>query len=103
MFPSLFSNTKRNIIAGLTAVSLLAAGTSPALAWGKPEQNFVAGAASVLLLGSLFNGYARPYYYAPRPIYVEPRPIYRAPPPPYCYRCYYRPAPIWHWRGPWWR
>ncbi len=107
MFRSLFSNTRRNLIAGLTAAAVFAGVASPASAWGLPEQNFVAGAATGLLLGGLFNNYGRSYYYAPRPVYVAPRPVYVYRPPvvyraPVCYRfCYYRPAPLWGWRGPW--
>ncbi len=55
MLPSMFATTKRNLIAGVTAVAVLAAGTTPALAWGKPEQQFLAGVVSTLVVGAIIN------------------------------------------------
>ena len=54
MLPVMFTNTKRNIIAGVTAIAVLASGTAPALAWGKNEQNFAKGVFATLLIQSIF-------------------------------------------------
>ena len=55
MLPSMIANTKRNLIAGVTALAVLAAGTTPALAWGKNEQNFLAGIAATLAVQALLR------------------------------------------------
>ena len=55
MLPSMIANTKRNLIAGVTALAVLAAGTSPALAWGKNEQQFLAGIAATLAVQALLR------------------------------------------------
>jgi len=87
MLPSMLINAKRNLIAGVTAVAVLAAGTSPALAWGKNEQQFLAGVATTLLIGQLIRNSPRygqpaaqpqPQYYAPRPhrpVRYSPQPV----------------------------
>jgi Putative peptidoglycan binding domain len=92
MLPSMFATTKRNLIAGVTAVAVLAAGTSPALAWGKGEQQFLAGVATTILLGQLIKNspkygqpaaqpqpqYNPPQYYQPRqhrPVRYNPQPV----------------------------
>ena len=46
MLPSILTNAKTHLIAGATALALLMSGTTEAQAWGKPEQQFVAGAAT---------------------------------------------------------
>lgn len=92
----LMSNAKRNIIAGVTALAVLASTSSPALAWGKPEQQFLAGVVSTLVITSLIAnspryGQPRPQYqpqyqpqsgyyyhhqrYHPRPIEYQPQPV----------------------------
>jgi len=85
MLPSMFANAKRNLIAGVTAFAVLASGTTPALAWGKGEQQFLAGVATTLLLGQIIKNSPRyrqqpvapqQHYYTPRPhrpAYYEPQ------------------------------
>lgn len=76
MLPSMFTNAKRNLIAGVTAVAVLAAGTTPALAWGKGEQQFLAGVAATLLISQLIKNspkYGQPAA-QPQPQYYQPRP-----------------------------
>lgn len=86
MLPSMFSNAKRNLIAGVTAFAVLVSGTSPALAWGKGEQQFLAGVATTLLLSQLIKNSPRyrqqavpqQHYYTPRPqrpVYYEPEQV----------------------------
>ncbi len=79
MLPSMFTNAKRNLIAGITAVAVLAAGTSPALAWGKGEQQFLAGVATTILLGQLIKNSPRYGQPAAQPQYYQPAPQYRQP------------------------
>lgn len=88
---SFLAKSKTTVIAAVTAVALVASGTAPAQAWGKPEQQFLAGAATAVLLGSLIlnsprYGNAQPQY-QPRPQYL-PRP--HRPQRP----VYYTPAPV---------
>jgi hypothetical protein len=101
MLPAL-TTTRKLATATITAALITALATPPALAWGDKEQNFVAGAASTLLLEGIFfpgmfqpnKGHGRAYapyppvtYYpapAPAPVYVPVRP---AP-------VYYTPAPV---------
>lgn len=64
----MMSNTKRNLIAGVTALSLLAAGTGPAQAWGKNERNFLAGVAATLLIQEILRDMRRHQ----QPIYTQP-------------------------------
>ena len=85
MLPSMFANTKRNLIAGVTAFAVLAAGVNPALAWGKPEQQFLAGVATTLLIGQLIKNsprFGQPQA-APQPPYVprQHRPVRYNPQP----------------------
>ena len=87
MLPSMFAQTKRNLIAGVTAVAVLAAGTQPALAWGKPEQQFLAGVVSTLVVGAIIKDIqqnrAQPQpqvqpHYTPkphRPVRYQPAPV----------------------------
>ncbi len=84
MLPSMFANTKRNLIAGVTAFAVLAAGTSPALAWGKGEQQFLAGVVSTILVQQILKDIQRNQQPQPTynpPVRYEPRPIniYRSP------------------------
>ncbi len=86
MLPTMFANTKRNLIAGVTALSMLTAGVSPALAWGKNEQQFLTGVLSVLAVQALIreanhqarlkqqraNPYPTRYEPAPVNIYASP-------------------------------
>ena len=89
MLPNMFTNTKRNLIVGITAVAVLAGGSAPALAWGKGEQNFVAGVAATLLAQALIRDANRPPVYAPRPpVYYYPQPR----PPVYYPPVYYPPV-----------
>jgi hypothetical protein len=74
----LMSNAKRNLIAGVTAVAVLAAGSSPALAWGKNEQQFLAGVVTTMVVGGLILH--QPRYGQPQPQYqpqYQPRPQYQ--------------------------
>ena len=83
----LMSNAKRNLIAGVAAAAMLAAAAPPAMAWGVPEQQFVAGAATGLVLGAVINSYNRPVYARPRGYYYA-APAYR-----YRQPVVYAPAP----------
>ena len=109
MLPSILNTTKTSLIAGVTALSLLVGGVAPANAWGKGEQQFVAGAATAVLLGTLIMNspkygnaqpaptyQPRPQYYKPVPRYYKPVPQYYKPVPrPYKYRpVVYQPAPV---------
>ena len=89
MLPVMFTNTKRNIIAGITAVAVLAAGTAPALAWGQREQDFSKGVLATLLIGTLINQSHHQKVYAPRqPVYYQPQPrppVYHPPVQPSVY------------------
>ena len=79
MLPNMFTNAKRNIIAGVTAIAVLASGTAPALAWGKNEQNFAKGVFATLLIQSIIRSNEKPGYrppvYQPAPIYYNPAPV----------------------------
>ena len=86
MLPSMFANTKRTLIAGVTAIAVLASGVTPALAWGKNEQQFLAGVATTLLLGQMIKNSSRanrpqtapqPHYqpYQERPVRYEPQSV----------------------------
>jgi hypothetical protein len=93
MLPSMFPNAKRTLIAGVAALAVMASGATPALAWGKGEQQFLAGVATTILLGQLIKNSPRyrqqpavpqQYYHAPRqqrPVYYAPQPtsIYHSP------------------------
>ena len=73
------SNIKRNLIAGVTATSLVTAGATPALAWGKNEQQFLTGVLSVLAVQALLREANKrkvtrqPVYQAP--VRYEPAPV----------------------------
>ena len=75
----IMSNIKRNLIAGVTALAVLASGTTPALAWGKNEQQFLTGVLSVLAVQALIRE-------ANHRAKVTRQPVYQAPvryePPP---------------------
>lgn len=81
MLPSMFANTKRNLIAGATALAVLAAGSTPALAWGKNEQQFLSGVAATILFQEMMRDIKR----SQRPVYRAP--VYQAP-------VRYEPAPV---------
>lgn len=73
-----FANAKTTLVAGLTALSIVAVPAAPALAWGDKEQGFVAGAATAIIVDELLknNRKARLYdrgYTAAGPTYAEPR------------------------------
>ena len=76
-------NMKTTLIAGLTALSIVAVPAAPALAWGDKEQGFVAGVTTAIIIDELLkNGRkARAYDrgHTAAPTYVEPRPVYAAP------------------------
>ncbi len=79
MLPTMFTNTKRNLIAGVTAIAVLASGTAPALAWSKNEQNFAKGVFATLLIQGLIRsneppGYRPPVYAPHPPVYYQPQP-----------------------------
>ncbi|MEO6300620.1 MAG: peptidoglycan-binding domain-containing protein [Paracoccaceae bacterium] len=76
MLPNMFTNTKRNIIAGVTAAAMLASASAPALAWGQREQDFSKGALAVILLGTVINEANKQHQ---QPVYNQPvynQPIY---------------------------
>jgi hypothetical protein len=70
-------------IAAVTAIALAA--PVPALAWGKKEQNFLAGIAAAVAVGALIkqgnraNARTAPGAYAPAPVYGTPAPVYNDP------------------------
>ncbi len=78
------ANTKKTLVAGLTALSITAVPAAPALAWGDKEQGFVAGVATAVIIDEILKNNrkarlydrghtAAPVYSPPRPVYVEPR------------------------------
>ena len=78
MLPSMFANTKRNLIAGVTALAVMTAGAAPALAWGKNEQQFLAGVAATILFQEMMRDIKRHKQPAPRyqaPVRYEPAPV----------------------------
>ena len=95
MLLNMFTNTKRNIIAGVTAAAMLATGSAPALAWGQREQDFTKGAVAAILLGTVIQEANRahrnpqpPVYYPQQPpVYYPQRPPVYYPPhrPPVYY------------------
>jgi Putative peptidoglycan binding domain len=79
-----FATAKTTLIAGLTAMSIVALPAAPALAWGDKEQGFVAGVATAVIVDELLKNNrkaraydrgqtAAPVYVEPRTVYVEPR------------------------------
>ncbi len=82
MLPAMFTSTKRNLIAGVTAVAVLAGGASPALAWGKNEQKFLAGILSTLVVQAMIRDakvrrpvYQEPVYHYQQPVRYYPQPV----------------------------
>lgn len=80
---------KNTVIASVTAFALAITAAAPANALGKNEKNFIAGAATALVINGLIRQdrlireqtprYAEPRYVEPRyvePRYVEPAPVY---------------------------
>ena len=95
MLPSILTTTKTSLIAGVTALSVLMTGTTEAQAWGKPEQQFVAGAATAVLLGALIMNSPRYGTTVQAPTYYRP-PVYQPQPRYYRYQrpVRYVPAPV---------
>ncbi len=82
MLPNMFTNAKRNIIAGTVALAVAATSAAPALAWGKNEQQFLKGVAATLLIQSIIRSNERPGYRPPvyqpapqQPVYYNPAPV----------------------------
>ncbi len=77
---------KNTVIASVTAFALAITAAAPAHAWGKNERNFVAGAATALIINGIIRNeranrqvaprYVEPRYVEPQPVY-QPRPVYR--------------------------
>ena len=77
---------KNTVIASVTALALAFTAAAPAHAFGKNERNFVAGAATALIINGLIRQdrairqqapqYVQPRYVEPQPVY-QPRPVYR--------------------------
>ena len=77
---------KNTVIASVTAFALAISAAAPAHAFGKNERNFVAGAATALIINGLIRQdrairqlqprYEQPRYVEPQPVY-QPRPVYR--------------------------
>jgi len=59
--------------AAVTAFALAAAAATPASAWGKKEQNFLAGVATAVVIGQIIKQ-NRKAHAAPAPIPVQPKP-----------------------------
>ncbi len=84
MLPAVRTNLTAAVTAAALAAALALAAAAPAMAWGKREQGFVAGAATAILLYEIArdnkrrNG-ARRAAPAPQPVYV-PAPHYTAAP-----------------------
>jgi Putative peptidoglycan binding domain len=65
--------------AAVTALSLSLTSASPALAWGKGEQNFLKGVAATLIVGAIINDArhrARPAPVYQQPVYPQPIPVH---------------------------
>ena len=80
MLPS-FAQTRTAVIATAAAAALALTSAAPANAWGKKEQNFLAGVATAVIVGTVIrearkgqHRYQQPVY-APTPVYV-PAPQY---------------------------
>jgi hypothetical protein len=84
MLPTVMT-AKRNLIAALTAASIIAIPAAPALAWGDKEKGFVAGVATAVIVDELLKNnrkarlYDRGHRAAPAPVYVQPGPVYVQP------------------------
>ena len=72
---------KNSVIASVTALALAFTAAAPANAFGRNERNFVAGAATALIINGLIRQdrairQQQPHYAQPAPVY-QPRPVYR--------------------------
>ena len=75
---------KNITIASVTALALAFTAAAPANAFGRNERNFVAGAATALIINGLIRQdralrqqrYVQPQYVNPQPVY-QPQPVYR--------------------------
>lgn len=77
---------KKTVIASVTAFALAVSAAAPAQALGKNERNFIAGAATALVINGLIRQdrairqqaprYEPPRYVEPSPVY-QPRPVYQ--------------------------
>jgi Putative peptidoglycan binding domain len=72
---------KNTIIASVTAFALAVTAAAPANAWGRNERNFVAGAATALIINGIVRNershrQVAPQYVEPQPVY-QPRPVYQ--------------------------
>ena len=77
---------KKTVIASVTAFALAVSAAAPAQALGKNEKNFIAGAATALVINGLIRQdrairqltprYEQPRYVEPQPVY-QPRPVYQ--------------------------
>lgn len=77
---------KARAVAAITALSLAASlPAAPALAWGEKEQNFLAGVATAVVVGTIINDIkqkerarrlVQPPVYQPQPVYTPP-PVYQ--------------------------
>ncbi|MFE3837330.1 peptidoglycan-binding domain-containing protein [Pseudogemmobacter sonorensis] len=65
---------KNTSIAALAAVTMATAAASPALAWGKKEQGFVAGVAAAIIIDEIIESKRHRKATPPAPVYVAPRP-----------------------------
>jgi len=66
--------------AALTALAVAAVPATPALAWGKKEQGFLAGVVTAVIIDELIEG-NRARRVAPAPAPVYPAPVYSDPAP----------------------
>lgn len=82
MLPAVSRKTTTTVTAIVTALALAAAAPAPAYAWGKKEQNFLAGVAAAVAIGALIKhnranaGPAPVYSYPTHPQPVHPQPRY---------------------------
>lgn len=72
---------KNTVIASVTAFALAVTAAAPANAFGRNERNFVAGAATALIINGIIrhertHRQVAPYYVEPRTVY-QPRPVYQ--------------------------
>jgi hypothetical protein len=74
---------KNTVIASVTAFALAITAATPTHALGKNERNFIAGAATALVINGLIRQDRMLRQQAPRhvqPRYVEPQPVYQPQP-----------------------
>lgn len=74
---------RNTVIASVTAFALAVSAAAPADALGKNERNFIAGAATALVINGLIRQdralrQQAPRYVQPAPVY-QPRPVYQRP------------------------